>query len=135
MATLKVNLKKLMDQHVKPVAASIPLGAGTAAYDALMALIGDLIDKEISLPIPDLPNPGLPGGGVPALPEPAINPVDPVKALGDIAKAIKEAETTLLGENLAIHNASVDVELSVDVGGVAGASAKFNLQIGPVATD
>jgi hypothetical protein len=120
---------------VKPVAASIPLGAGTAAYDALMALIGDLIDKEISLPIPDLPNPGLPGGGVPALPEPAINPVDPVKALGDIAKAIKEAETTLLGENLAIHNASVDVELSVDVGGVAGASAKFNLQIGPVATD
>ena len=36
---------------------------------------------------------------------------------------------------LAIHNASVDIDLVVDVGGVAGASAKFNLQIGPVATD
>jgi hypothetical protein len=135
MAVLKVNIKDFMEQHVKPVAATVPLGAGTAAYDGLMALIGGLIDKDISLPIPNVPGPGLADGGVPAISVPAVNPIDPTKALGAIAKAIKEAETTLLGENLAIHNASVDVELMVDVGGVAGASAKFNLQIGPVATD
>jgi hypothetical protein len=126
MATAKFNLKKIMDDFVKPVADSIPLG--TAAYDSLMGLIGGAIDKDILLPIPDLP-------AAPAVPLPATNPIDPAKALGDIAKAIKQAEQTLLGENLAIHNASVDIDLVVDVGGVAGASAKFNLQIGPVATD
>jgi hypothetical protein len=125
MATASVNLKSIMDAHVKPVAAGVP--GGNAAYTGLMALIGSKIDKDISLTVPDPP----------AVPSQAAasSPIDPTKALGDIAKAIRQAEQTLLGENLAIHNASVDVDLVVDVGGVAGASAKFNLQIGPVATD
>jgi hypothetical protein len=64
-----------------------------------------------------------------------LQPIDPVKALEDIAKAVRQAERTLLGENLSIHNASIDVSLLVDVGNVAGASANLNLKIGPVPTD
>ncbi len=133
MAVLKVNLQTLMGERVRPVANLVP--GGGLAYDTFMFAMNGALDVDIFLPIPTLPTPGLADGGVPAISVPAVNPIDPTKALGAIAKAIKEAETTLLGENLAIHNASVDVELTVDVGGVAGASAKFNLQIGPVATD
>ncbi len=128
MAVFKINLKKMMQDHVRPVAANVQ--GCLYFYDGLMGLIGGALDKDISFDLPDPPSAPAPGpGSLPA------NPIDPTKALGDIAKAIKEAETTLLGENLAIHNASVDIDLVVNVGGVPGASAKFNLQIGPVATD
>lgn len=127
MAKVKINLKSLLDQHVKPIANSIP--GGGAAYGALMGFIGGLLDKDFEIDVPDLPQPP----AAPALPQ--ITPIDPAKALGDIAKAIREAEKTLLGENLSIRTASVDVELTVAVAGAAGATAKFNLEIGPTPSD
>ncbi len=137
MAKVQVNPKQFMDSHVRPVCrrwdGSNPLKPAQSAYDALMVLIGGALDFTLTV---DLPEVSLPGHA--ASPPPVAFPaaaVDPTQALNDIARAIKEAEKTLLGENLSIHNASVDVQLSVDVGGVAGATANFNLQIGPVPTD
>lgn len=134
MAKVKINAKDFLDTHLKPIAANIPLGS--AAYDALMSLkpplprnarsFGELIDKDFEVEVPGLPS-------APAVPP--VTPIDPTKALGDIAKAIKEAEKTLLGENLSIRTASVDVELTVAVAGAAGATAKFNLEIGPAPSD
>lgn len=127
MAKVKINLKDLLDQHVKPIAASVLLGE--AAYNTLMGLIGGALDRDFEITVPDLP-------GLPSAPAaPTITPIDPARALNDIAKAIKQAETTLLGENLSIRNASVDVELTVAVAGAAGATAKFNLEIGPAPSD
>jgi hypothetical protein len=136
MAKVKINAKDFLDTHIKPIADAIPLGAGTAAYGTLMSLkppfppnaksFGELIDKDFEVDVPGLP-------GAPALPQ--VTPIDPTKALGDIAKAIKEAEKTLLDENLSIRTASVDVELTVAVAGAAGATAKFNLEIGPAPSD
>jgi len=124
MAKVKINAKDFLDTHVKPIADGLPLGAG--AYGTLMNLIGGLIDRDFEVDVPGLP-------GAPAVPP--VTPIDPAKALGDIAKAIKEAEKTLLGENLSIRTASVDVELTVAVAGAAGATAKFNLEIGPAPSD
>jgi hypothetical protein len=124
MAKVKINAKDFLDTHVKPIADGLPLGA--AAYGTLMNLIGGLIDRDFEVDAPGLP-------GAPAVPP--VTPIDPAKALGDIAKAIKEAEKTLLGENLSIRTASVDVELTVAVAGAAGATAKFNLEIGPAPSD
>ncbi|WP_439545486.1 hypothetical protein [Sandarakinorhabdus sp.] len=127
MAKVKINLKDLLDEHVKPVARSLP--GGEFAYNGLMGIIGGALDRDFEITVPDLP--GLPSAPV----APSITPIDPARALNDIAKAIKQAETTLLGENLSIRNASVDVELTVAVAGAAGATAKFNLEIGPAPSD
>ena len=135
MAKIKINLKTFCDAHVKPVLQSQG-AAGSAlgvAYNVFMdtdvpfiGSIGDLLNKDFDIDLP----------GLPALPAaPVVQPINPTAALNDIAKAIKQAETTLLGENLSIRNASVDVELTVAVGEAAGASAKFNLQIGPTPAD
>lgn len=138
MAIVQINLKRFLDQHVKPVAASVvtpQLGpipevpVGENAYNAFMAVIGGALDRNFSI---DVPVPAGPGGA-PALP--VVTPIDPARVLNDIAKAIKQAETTLLDENLSIRNASVDVELTVAVAGAAGATAKFNLEIGPAPSD
>ncbi|MFZ4689790.1 MAG: hypothetical protein ACOYLS_11180 [Polymorphobacter sp.] len=124
MAKLKINLKDFLDDHVKPVAKAIPV-VGEPAYNAFMGVVGGVLDKDFEI---DVPVPSLPAA-------PAVNPIDPARALGDIAKAIRQAEQTLLGENLSIRTASVDVELTVAVAGAAGATAKFNLEIGPTPTD
>lgn len=131
MAKVNINAKDFLDTHIKPIADGLPLGA--AAYDALMNVrlpgfpsLGELIDKDFPIDVPGLP-------GAPALPQ--VTPIDPAKALGDIAKAIQGAEETLLERNLSIRTASVDVELTVAVAGAAGATAKFNLEIGPAPSD
>ena len=62
---------------------------------------------------------------------PAIPPVDPLLPLQRIAQAINAAEQNLNQENLVIHSGSVDVNLTVDVGGVAGAAANIKFNIAP----
>lgn len=144
MAKVKINLKEFMDAHVRPLVKAaddvIPRflpRPNVAAYDELMSSLGGALDTTIEVDLPEvsLPPPPSPGSGTPATAPLSLQPIDPVKALEDIAKAIRQAEQTLLGENLSIHNASVDVSLVVTVGNVAGASANFNLKIGPVPTD
>ncbi len=125
----KFNAKKLLDDQVRPLLKRVGGTAATTAYDVFMGVVGGFLDRDIDIP--------LPGGDVPAPVAAAadlLKPIDPSRALDEIAKAIKKAEQTLLGENLAIHNASVDIDLAVDVGGVAGATAHFNLTIGPTPT-
>lgn len=144
MAKVKINLKEFMDSHVRPLAKAAddaippPLPRpNVPAYNALMSLLGGPLDTTIEVDLPEvsLPPPPSPGSGAPATSPLPLQPIDPVKALEDIAKAVRQAERTLLGENLSIHNASVDVNLLVNVGNVAGASANLNLKIGPVPTD
>jgi hypothetical protein len=145
MAKVKINLKAFMDAHVRPLANAAddaipqPLPRpNVAAYDALMSLLGGPLDTTIEVDLPEVslpPPPPSPGSGTAVTAPLPLQPIDPVKALEDIAKAVRQAERTLLGENLSIHNASVDVNLLVNVGNVAGASANLNLKIGPVPTD
>ena len=75
------------------------------------------------------------GGGTPAngaaAPAPVLAPINPVDALRQLAEAISEAERTLNKENLVVATGDLDIELNVDVGGIAGAHAKFTLHVAP----
>ena len=87
-------------------------------------------DTPIPKHLPALPNIGGGGGGAipPAPNTPPINPIDALKLL---AEAVSEAERTLNGKNLVIATGTLDVDLNVDIGGVAGAHATLSLRIEP----
>lgn len=105
----------------------------SGALGALRQALNDLGISGRDTPIPKrLPSlPPLPTGSGNAPPGLPLPPVDPVLALQQLADAISRAEKTLNQENLLIASGDLNVDLSVDVGGVAGAHAQVNLRIEP----
>jgi hypothetical protein len=108
-------------------------GLRGAARDLNIANVQTPIPRDPASLLPGLPPltpPDLPGV-TPPPPPPSLPPVDPVEALNGIARAIQQMERTLNPENLVIADTSVDVELNVRVGDVAGAHATLHIQIQP----
>ena len=99
-----------------PVPQAIVNDITEAVEDALTG--GDGGDS--SSPSPSEPQPGL-----------NLTPIDPLDPLKKIAKAINEAEKLLNEENLVIATGTVEANLNVDVGGVAGANATIKVDIRP----
>jgi hypothetical protein len=71
------------------------------------------------------------GGGQSPIGPSTSPPIDPILPLERIALAINAAEKNLNKENLIISSGSIEVNLNVDVGGVAGASANIKFTIAP----
>ena len=120
-----------LDDYVKPMADAV--GAGGIPYSTFRAAVSAVIDldEEISFAIPNpFPAPSDGGGGT-AAPAPALQPIDPTAVMKSIARAMREAEKLLNTENLAIGGASADVTLVVDIGGIAGATTTFRINVGP----
>lgn len=125
MAAITFTLRELLDDHVKPIANAA--GAGLA-YTALTAALAAVLDRKIRIPVPD---PAKDAAEVGKAVAEALAPIDPANALRDIAKAVGEAEKAFNGQNLAVLNGRVNVQLMVKVGDAAGAQANFDLAIGP----
>lgn len=121
------TLKSLLDEHVKKLVAGNTLSK--VAYDGFVSTFADALDTPIaipdSIPVPDLAAAADAAGA-------ALAPIDPAKALQDIAKAVAEAEKMFNGQNLAVLHGKVNVQLLVKVGDIAGAQANFDLAIGPI---
>ncbi|HEV2818061.1 MAG TPA: hypothetical protein VGW40_12670 [Allosphingosinicella sp.] len=133
MAEITFTLREVLDKFVKPTAvrfdAKVPYDAFIIALEQISKLLGkNLLEEGVDIPIPDLPRAAGEAGKVVA---DALSPIDPAKALAQIAKAVSEAEKAFNVQNLAVMNGKVNVQLMVNVGGVAGAQANFDLTIGP----
>lgn len=145
---IKLSAEDAIDKIVglcKPPDSLFCSGIQTAG-ETFKTALGDLADKEITIPIPEwvedlmndldewkkkaeelkkqLEDP-LGGGSTPPLP--AGDPLDPLRRL---AEAINAAESKLNQQNLVIVGGTVDVSLTVSVGG-ADASANVKLSIQP----
>ncbi len=130
MPEIETTPGNFLDDYVKPMADKV--GAGGLPYSAFRAAVSAVIDldEDISFTIPN-PFPAPSGdSGAPAAP-PSLAPIDPTAVMKSIARAMREAEKLLNTENLAIGNASADVTLVVDIGGVAGATTTFRINVGP----
>jgi hypothetical protein len=126
MAGTNVTLKQLLDEHVKELAAAIPFGK--EAYESFVKSFSAALAKPIHIPIPSLPRLAEEARKTAA---DALAPIEPAKALSEIAKAVSEAEKVFNGQNLAVLTGRVNVQLMVKVGDAAGAQANFDLAIGP----
>jgi hypothetical protein len=115
MAT--VTLKALISEHFKPPPLLRP------AYETFMSLCGEALD-EVRIPLPD------PAAAAKAVGD-ALSPMDPSKVLLEVARAVSDAEKTLNGQNLAVLQGKVNVQLLVKIGDAAGGQANFDLAIGP----
>jgi hypothetical protein len=135
--TITMEAGRFLDLVVKPFTSAI--GAG-AAYDVFRNTV---IQSSPTDPIGVVPEsrsfsceidlPQLPGGGTtPPLAGGALQPIKPGLVLDELAKAIRDAERVLAGENMTMMTADVEVDLTVAIGGVAGGEARLKLHIGPV---
>ncbi|MFQ3568688.1 MAG: hypothetical protein SNJ59_17005 [Aggregatilineales bacterium] len=61
----------------------------------------------------------------------AVQPVDPNDVLKQIAQAINQAETLLNQQSLVIASGTIETDLYVKVGNVAGAETKITFHITP----
>lgn len=95
----------------------------SAAKEELEGKVQELQDLLDAQP------PGTAPGAGPGLP--ALAPVDPLAPLQRLAEAINAAEQRLNLQNLVIASGSVEVNLSVKVGDLAGAQATVKLDIQP----
>ncbi len=140
MGEVRFTMRSVLKDRVRPAIEAFPGGLlAVVALDALVNTLDGLpaadgkkiLDTEIAFPTPDLPSlPVGSGGSAPAMPQ----PIDPQKVLQAIAEAIEDAEEILGRQRLAIATGHVEADMTVNIGGVAGASAKFRLQIGPTPT-
>ncbi len=119
---------------VADAAAALAREAFFAAADALVDAIGKIPFRGAPLTF-EIPNlfPDTGDGDAPSLPvlPPGLAPIDPVAALKSIAEAVRDAENILNESNLALGSASAEVNVVVEVGGVAGANATLKLNLGP----
>ena len=131
MAVLTFSLKELLDEFVEPLVAELPVPVNPGAQIAYAAFLGatkDALRRKIEIPIPDADRGRESAGRVIA---DAMAPIDPAKALRDVANAVSEAEKAFNSQNLAVLSGKVNVQLMVNVGDAAGAQASFDLAIGP----
>lgn len=135
--TVTLEAGRYLDQAVRPFADAV--GAGSA-YDVFrnaiiksgpadpIGLVPESRSFSFDIDLPQLPELGAPapapGGG--------LQPIDPNRVLDELAKAIRDAERVLAGENMTMMTADVEVDLTVAIGGVAGGQARLKLHIGPV---
>ena len=137
-------LKGLCPRPPPPLAGS----ACRSAVDALAALIDVAADLNFEVPSPqalldeidDLKTKAealqrqieelLGSAQTPVAPTPPLPGGDPLMPLRRLAEAINEAESLLNDQNLVIAGGTVDVQLTVAVGG-ASAGANIKLDIAP----
>lgn len=134
-----------LSQFVRPFAdkvGAIPAyNTFVGAVSFAMTLLGQDMDQEITFTIPNpFPSSGGGGGGggggnasPPNLlpPIPSLQPIDPALVLNQLAEALSAAERVLNKENLAIGGATAEVNVVVQVGGLAGANATLKINLGP----
>lgn len=161
MPEVDLSPKKFADDFLKPFLAGVeshwnaipPTGnpvvdiAAAGVRQAFVTAANTLVDAFGNIPFgntplkvnfPDLfPSTGAGGGGgdggglpLPA-PPPGLAPIDPVAVLKAIAEAVRDAEKILNESNLALGSASAEVNVVVEVGGIAGANATLKLNLGP----
>lgn len=131
MPEIETTPGDFLDDYVKPMADTV--GAGGLPYSTFRAAISAVVDLDetISIDIPDPFSTPFDSGSGASVPGPALQPIDPSAVLKSIARAMREAEKLLNTENLAIGGASADVTLVVDIGGIAGATTTFRINVGP----
>lgn len=116
------------DQYVRPFLTSLNVpNAVLAPLDFFIGALSDAqqtLDSGIEALLDTAPEPAA------ALPNQLV-PISPTDAMREVAEAVRDAETALNEANLAIANASAEVSLVVNVGGVAGANATLNVTISP----
>lgn len=113
--------------YVRPflLSVGVPVAPIDLIVNAADTIGGPLTDAiEALLPSPgDTPTPA---------PSPlALTPIAPSDAMREVAEAVRDAEAKLNEANLAIANASAEVTMLVNIGGVAGANATLNVTIAP----
>ena len=104
----------------------LPGNALKGAIDGFLAVSPAALDDLVLFP--DFGG----GGGGGAAPAAAANPINPLDALQQVVTAVRTAEKDLEDKaNLHIAQGTIDLEMAIDVGGVAGAQGRIHLEIAP----